>query len=228
MTATVTHVIDGDTLQVNTPTGPERVRISQIDAPERSQPYGIEATQCLVNLVQNQPIAMCREGVDRFGRTIASVANAAGHIGNALVTQGCAWAYMPYVAAGSALPQVQASAQAAARGLWSLPAPGQPWQYRPALGPVPAVNGVSVVSSAGPTTAAVHDRIFDWVEHKFPEHAVGGNGTTFNGTAFSRCYAGNLCIRIDGGRLQLVSPDGGITDFGFHGDFLPLVESEGF
>lgn len=221
-------MIDGDTLQVNTPTGPERVRISQIDAPERSQPYGIEATQYLANLVQNQSIAMCREGVDRYGRTIAAVATAAGHVGTALVTQGFAWAYAPYLAAGSTLLLAQATAQSAGLGLWSLPAPVQPWQYRPALGPVPAANGVPAASIGGYTTAAVHDRIFDWVEHKFPEHAIGGTGTVVNGTTFSRCYAGNLCVRIDAGRLQLVSPGSAVTDFGFHGDFLPAVEAEGF
>lgn len=213
---------------MNTPTGPERVRISQIDAPERSQPYGIEATQCLASLVQNQSVVMCREGVDRYGRTIAAVATAAGHIGNALATQGCAWAYTPYLAADSSLPLAQTTAQSAGRGLWSIPAPVQPWHYRPALGPVPAINGVPVVNVSAPTTAAVHDRIFDWVEHKFPEHAVGGSATTFNGTAFSRCYAGNLCVRIEAGRLLLVSPNGSIADFGFHGDFIPLIEAEGF
>lgn len=221
-------MIDGDTLQVNTPTGPERVRISQIDAPERSQPYGIEATQYLSNLVQNQSIAMCREGVDRYGRTIAAVATAAGHVGTALVTQGFAWAYAPYLAAGSTLLQAQAAAQSAGRGLWSLPAPVQPWLYRPALGPVPAANGVPVVNIGGATTAAVHDRIFDWVEHKFPEHAIGGTGTVVNGSTFSRCYAGNLCVRIEAGQLQLVSPGGGVTNFGFHGDFLPMIEADGF
>lgn len=89
---------------------------------------------------------------------------------------------------------------------------------------MPAVNRVPVVSTGGATIAGVRDRIFDWVEHKFPEHAIGGTGTTGNGTTFPRCYAGNLSVRVDAGRLQLVSPGGAVTDFAFHGDFLSAVE----
>ncbi|MFN9471409.1 thermonuclease family protein [Acidovorax sp.] len=228
MTATVTRVIDGDTLQVNTPTGPERVRINQIDAPERSQAYGLQATQCLANLVQNQSVSMCRDGADRYGRTVASITTPAGNVGATMVSQGCALAYTKYLEAGSSLPALQANAQAAGLGLWAIAGVVPAWQYRAAVGPVTATNGVPAVNVSAPTTAAVHDRIFDWVEHKFPDHAVGGTGTTFDGSAFARCYAGNLCVRILAGRLALVNPDGSVVDVGFHGDFIPVIEAEGF
>ena len=40
----VTRVVDGDTIEVKLDSGPIRVRLHAIDAPEEAQPYGKEAT----------------------------------------------------------------------------------------------------------------------------------------------------------------------------------------
>lgn len=227
--ATAERVIDGDTLIVRKAAGLERIRINQIDAPERSQPYGIQATQCLANLVQNQALTVCSDGTDRYGRTVASVTAGGRDVGAAMVSQGCAWAYTKYLEAGSGLPGLQAAAQQAGLGLWSFAGSVAPWQYRAGIGPVPVLNGAPAVSISAATPAPVHERIFDWVEHKFPDHATDGTATDFDGVStFKRCYAGGLCVRIGNGRVALVGPDGVAADVGTPADFLPLAEAEGF
>lgn len=227
--ATAERVIDGDTLIVRKAAGLERIRINQIDAPERSQPYGVQATQCLANLVQNQPLTVCSDGTDRYGRTVASVTAGGRDVGAAMVSQGCAWAYTKYLEAGSNLPTFQAGAQQAGLGLWAFAGSVAPWQYRAGVGPAPVVNGSPVVNISAVTIAPVHERIFDWVEHKFPDHATEGSATSFDGVnAFKRCYNGGLCVRIKEGRIALIGPDGTASDVGSPADFLPLAEAEGF
>ena len=45
-------VTDGDTINLND----ERIRLTCIDAPEKDQPYGLEATEHLMKLLQGKKI----------------------------------------------------------------------------------------------------------------------------------------------------------------------------
>ncbi|GAB3357960.1 MULTISPECIES: thermonuclease family protein [Giesbergeria] len=222
------RVIDGDTISVRTEQGLERVRINQIDAPERSQTFGVDATTCLTNILGSGIVQMCSDGKDRYGRTIASVSAQGQDVGAAMVFQGCAWAYTKYLEAGSSLPTLQAFAQAAKSGLWASSSAQAPWQYRAGVGPVTATNGQPAVNISAPTTAAVHDRVFDWVEHKFPEFTAQGTETTSNSGAYGRCYASGLCVRYQNGRFLIVDQNGNATDAGSAADLTPLAASEGF
>lgn len=123
---------------------------------------------------------------------------------------------------------LQAFAQATGHGLWASSSAQAPWQYRAGVGPVTATNGQPAVNISTPTTAAVYDRIFDWVEHKFPEHTAQGTATVSNGTDYARCYAGGLCVRYQNGRFVIVDQNGNATDAGSAADLTPLAASEGF
>jgi len=63
----VTRVIDGDTLEISSG---ERVRLIGVDAPERNEPGGSEATEFVQNLVLNQTVWLEADGnnTDRFER----------------------------------------------------------------------------------------------------------------------------------------------------------------
>ncbi|MCF0122175.1 MAG: thermonuclease family protein, partial [Lachnospiraceae bacterium] len=53
--ASVVHVSDGDTITVRTKYGEKiKVRLYAIDAPEKAQPYGPQATGILKRLVLNE------------------------------------------------------------------------------------------------------------------------------------------------------------------------------
>jgi|SRR5688572_6726897 len=47
----VTKIVDGDTIDVRLDSGPIRVGFDSIDAPERVQPWGREATEALSRLL---------------------------------------------------------------------------------------------------------------------------------------------------------------------------------
>lgn len=86
-------VVDGDTVWL----WGERIRISNIDAPELGRPQCdreralAEASAArLVELLRGEAIALRREGDDRFGRTLARVGTSAGDVGEALMSEGLA------------------------------------------------------------------------------------------------------------------------------------------
>ncbi|MBL9048294.1 MAG: thermonuclease family protein, partial [Tabrizicola sp.] len=114
-----------------------RVRLAEIDAPEKGQPYGQRSRQVLSGLVFGKTIRVVTAGTDRYGR----------HIGRAfaprepeeldvsaeMVRQGAAWVFDRY-STDASLYELQDHARANRRGLWSLPAADQvaPWDWRKA------------------------------------------------------------------------------------------------
>lgn len=129
---TVIAVRDGDTLTVRTPAGAsERVRLTEIDAPESAQPYGGQSRRKLRQLVAAGPVRLERAGSDRYGRTLARV-YAGGHdVNKAMVRSGAAWVYDAY-STDPAFEPLEAAARAERAGLWSQPATEvvAPWLWR--------------------------------------------------------------------------------------------------
>ena len=79
-TGRVTAVPDGDTITVRTADGQKhRVRLDGIDAPERTQPYSQLSRKNLIALIGEQPVTVVSDKVDRHGRPVGVVRNAAGH-----------------------------------------------------------------------------------------------------------------------------------------------------
>lgn len=139
---TVTRVSDGDTLWVRPATGgkPVKVRIAGIDAPEICQAGGQAARQALSKRVKSRRIELLARGQDDYGRTLAVLQSDGEDIGAWMVSQGHAWSYGPGRAGGS-YPVQQASAQAAARGLFADPTALQPRLFRQRHGPCYPASG---------------------------------------------------------------------------------------
>lgn len=125
----VVGVIDGDTIDVLVENRPVRVRLAQIDAPERAQAFGTRSRQALSAMVFRQAVTVAEAGPDRYGRTLGAVFVAGVNVNAAMIDQGMAWAYRQYVTDRS-LIQLEAQARAARRGLWVDPAPVEPWLFR--------------------------------------------------------------------------------------------------
>lgn len=132
----VVAVYDGDTLTLLTADKAQvKVRLAEIDTPERKQPWGARAKQALSDLVYGREVRIEVETIDRYGRTVGRVFvdHGDGEIyANAeMVRTGNAWCYRKY----SKDPRIVAyedEARAAGRGLWSLPEVERtpPWQWR--------------------------------------------------------------------------------------------------
>lgn len=125
----VIAIVDGDTLDVLVDSRPVRVRLAQIDAPERAQAFGARSRQALSALAFKQVATVADAGPDRYGRQLGTVFVAGVNVNAEMVNQGMAWAYRRYVT-DRALIDLEGQARAARRGLWVDPAPIEPWLYR--------------------------------------------------------------------------------------------------
>lgn len=130
--ATVTGVIDGDTIEVLHNGTPERIRLSQIDCPEKSQAYGTRAKEATSSLVFGKHVQVDSHGHDRYGRTIADIHTDDGtDLNKKLVELGLAWQYLRY-SQSKDLAGEESNARSSHRGLWADNDPVPPWQYRQA------------------------------------------------------------------------------------------------
>jgi hypothetical protein len=138
-----------------------KVRLGEIDTPERKQPYGTRAQQALSDLAFNQQARVVVQDTDRFGRTVGRVYVGNLDVNAELVKQGAAWVYRQY-AKDPSLYRLEEQAKAAKRGLWGLPETERcpPWDWRKgtcatatAPAAAPTVAPSSAASSSGFTCA---------------------------------------------------------------------------
>lgn len=125
----VVGVVDGDTIKVICEGIETRVRLSQIDTPERGQPFGNKAKDVLSNLVFNRTVRLEIVGTDRHGRAVATVWLGDIDANREMVRMGFAWAYRQYLK-DPTLIEVEAEAKSSRSGLWADPNPIPPWEFR--------------------------------------------------------------------------------------------------
>jgi endonuclease YncB( thermonuclease family) len=126
----VTRVIDGDTLDVQLSSGPIRVRLYGVDAPEKKQAFGMEAKESLERLVKNKAVEIQPESQDRYSRIVGIVFSGKTNVNTTMVEQGSAWAYRRYLhKSDSNYCRLEYSARSGKRGLWKTDARA-PWQFR--------------------------------------------------------------------------------------------------
>lgn len=126
----VVGVSDGDTLTVlSAGHDQHRVRLAEIDAPEKSQAYGQRSKQSLSDLVYGKAVTVEVQDTDRYGRLIGQVYAEGVNVNSLQVDRGMAWVYRRYNKT-PALLGIEERARAARRGLWADPSPVPPWDYR--------------------------------------------------------------------------------------------------
>ncbi|HQU50638.1 MAG TPA: thermonuclease family protein [Casimicrobiaceae bacterium] len=125
----VVAVADGDTITVRDGARDVHVRLWGIDAPERGQPWSKRSRQALAARALRQDAEVAERGKDSYGRTLARVVVGGTDLGDAQLADGLAWVYRRYSNDGAMLA-LEEGARSARRGLWSLPEPEPPWQWR--------------------------------------------------------------------------------------------------
>ena len=128
-TGEVVGVTDGDTVTVLRDREPVKVRLTEIDAPERKQPFGQRSRQHLADLVFRKEVLVVEHGKDRYGRTLGRLKLGAVDANEEQIRSGMAWVYDKYVVDRS-LFGLQDEAKLARRGLWADPEPVPPWEWR--------------------------------------------------------------------------------------------------
>jgi endonuclease YncB( thermonuclease family) len=126
----VIRVLDGDTIDVLQDTKTVRIRLANIDAPEKKQPFGSWSTSQLKKLITGQTVTVTYTQTDRYGRVLGRVVTDSGIEANRFMVQvGAAWVYEQYNTEPS-YPSLQREAEVHKRGLWADSNPIPPWEWR--------------------------------------------------------------------------------------------------
>ena len=130
----VRKIFDGDSFLVRPAKGRDvDVRLQDIDAPEKDQPYGATARSALVKIIADRNVFVDVVETDHYGRKVVRVFREPDRLDiiKAMVRDGHVWVYRRTVHDRS-LIELEETARAARRGLWSLPETDRvpPWQHR--------------------------------------------------------------------------------------------------
>ena len=137
--AKVIAVLDGDTVLLKRVDGVSelplfyKLRLADIDAPEKDQDYGESAKAALTRMVLRQQVYVTTVATDSYGREIGWLATRAdatveNTINSELVRRGWAWALSRN--RSSDLREMQQEAQRNGRGLWARDDATPPWIWR--------------------------------------------------------------------------------------------------
>jgi endonuclease YncB( thermonuclease family) len=134
LTGKVVAIADGDTITVLVDREQVKVRLAEIDAPERGQPWGKRAAQALSQKIAGHVVQVETTFNDRYGRPVGHVRYDGRDINREMVREGHAWVYRKWMR-DQTLLEDEEHAQAARAGLWGLAASERtpPWEWRNAM-----------------------------------------------------------------------------------------------
>lgn len=128
----VVGITDGDTITVLDELNQQHtIRLAEIDAPERGQPWGERSRQELTGLVFGKSVSVQQTDTDRYGRVVARVFSDGRDVNRAMVEEGAAWTYREYLT-DETLIATEARARQSRAGLWSMSDAQTvaPWEWR--------------------------------------------------------------------------------------------------
>lgn len=130
-TYTVSRVYDGDTVELKNANGKLKLRLTDIDAPERNQAYGQIARRALIKLCQgsNVSIHLQLTGKDKYNRHLGNLQCNHTDVSIYMAEQGYAW-HNEKFSNNLAVKNAADSARRDRIGLWSTDKPLPPWVWR--------------------------------------------------------------------------------------------------
>ena len=125
----ISYFYDGDTVKIKDDLYEYKLRITDIDAPERNQDYGLKSRRALMQFCKNAQISVFIYGIDKYQRKLGKL-----HCNNQdasafMVNNGHAWFYKRY-SMDYSLDVAQQNAQKLKSGLWQSDNAMAPWQWR--------------------------------------------------------------------------------------------------
>ncbi len=174
-TAKIIAVIDGDTVLIRLDGRLVKIRLAEIDAPEKAQSFGETSKRSLSGMVLGKQVTVVSQTVDKYGRLVAHLyitaprptegraSGGAPLAGDRLdvnaeqIRRGMAWEYS-YFHTNKALIALQDEAQKAPGGLWAQSNPTPPWIWRKQHpNTFSAPPNAAVSSAAAQANPAAHD-----------------------------------------------------------------------
>lgn len=125
------RVVDGDSLRLRIDGYQEtRFRLASVDAPERDQAFGDQASRCLRDILASGKLTATVDKIDRYGRLVGNLRIDDRRVDLQLVERGCAWWYSRYAPASLSLAKAHYGARMQRRGLWAGDNPVEPERWR--------------------------------------------------------------------------------------------------
>ena len=128
-TAKVIAVLDGDTVLVRRNGRLAKIRLAEIDAPEKEQAFGLASRKSLSEMVLRKQVWLNTLATDRYGRSVAQIKVNGLSVNEEMVRRGMAWEYSNYHSDRRYIA-LQQQARRARLGLWSESNPTPPWVWR--------------------------------------------------------------------------------------------------
>lgn len=151
--AKVIVVMDGDTVMVLRDGHKLKVRLGNIDAPEKGQDFGEQSRDALLEMVGRKEVQIDSQAVDQYGRIVGTISVGGLNVNREQVKRGMAWAVPRWrksrrtavessdgqasdgippasVSSDKTYIELQNDARKARRGLWAQDHPQAPWQWR--------------------------------------------------------------------------------------------------
>jgi len=107
-----------------------KIRLFGIDCPERGQAFGNKARRFTAKMVFGKVVEVQEVDKDSYGRTVAWVSVNGRSVNRELLRAGLAWWYRYHAEKEHELERLEADARRDKIGLWSLPNPVPPWEFR--------------------------------------------------------------------------------------------------
>jgi endonuclease YncB( thermonuclease family) len=127
----VVSVQDGDSLTIaGKDAKRRRVRLAEVDAPERRQPFGTESRRSLAAICQGKPATVEVVATDTHKRAVGKAKCGDIDASAEQVRRGMAWVTARNTLPNSPLPEMEANARLRGLGLWAGDKPEPPWEWR--------------------------------------------------------------------------------------------------
>ena len=127
-TAYVVRIIDGECARYNRRKAP--IRLAMVDAPEREQPFGTEATKKLSELLRQGTVRLKVKCIDKYNREVAFVYCEGKDVSAEMLKEGMALHYHMNFDNCEIYDKFEAAAKRCRQGLWSQEKIEKPWDFR--------------------------------------------------------------------------------------------------
>ncbi len=126
----VIKVSDGDTVTILTEDKvSHKIRLNDIDAPEKKQPFGNKSRDNLASYIAGEIITVKYKSKDKYGRILGTIYFENLDINLQQIKNGYAWVYKQY-SKNQTYYQEEQKAKDLKKGLWIAKEPLAPWEYR--------------------------------------------------------------------------------------------------
>jgi micrococcal nuclease len=128
ISAEITYFYDGDTVKIVDAGYAYKLRLTDIDAPERNQAYGKKSRRALMQLCSGANVQVYLSGTDKYQRKLGKLVCNNTDASQFMVANGHAW-FNSRFTFNTILYNAEINARVNKLGLWEEPAT-PPWVWR--------------------------------------------------------------------------------------------------